>query len=216
MTRGNYRTVGKRVSIEFEERRSKFIAHVVPVKEENEAIEFINKMKSEYWDATHNVYAYCVGEGSLMSVRYSDDGEPQGTAGMPVLEAIRKNDLRDVCIVVTRYFGGIMLGAPGLVRAYGKSAVLGIEAAGIVEMIYCDKMEATIEYGFLDKIQYILEQRGYITDSIDYGQDVKIRVCVQEGRMEEFTDLITDVTSGACLLEKVGEGYLPRPLQIGS
>jgi uncharacterized YigZ family protein len=211
----SYRTVLNNVSIDFEERKSRFIAHVCPVTMEEEAVSFINNLKTRYWDATHNVYAYCVGEGSLMAVRYSDDGEPQGTAGLPVLEVIKKNSLRDVCIVVTRYFGGIMLGAPGLVRAYGKSASLGVEASEIVEMIPCDVMEVTVEYNFSDKIRYVLNQQDYIIDDIEFGQDVKIKVMVPIGRVD-FSPLMTDITSGACLIEKTGEGYFARSLQNDS
>jgi uncharacterized YigZ family protein len=211
-----YKTVEKNVSVNFEERKSRFIAHVRPVKTEEEAVDFISHIKSEFWDATHNVYAWCVGEGGCMASRYSDDGEPQGTAGLPVLEVIRKNSLRDVCIVVTRYFGGILLGAPGLVRAYGKSASLGVAAAGITEMIPCDIADLIVEYNIFDRVQYVLGQKGYIIQDVNYGQDVRIKLLVPEGGFNEFSDLIVDMTNNACLVDKSGKTYFSRSLQNNS
>ena len=123
-----YTTVKKPASAELIEKRSRFIGYVKPVKTQEEAVAFINEIKSKHWDATHNVYAYVIrGEGIS---RYSDDNEPQGTAGIPVLDAIRKRDITDCVVVVTRYFGGTLLGAGGLVRAYSASAKAGIDAAG--------------------------------------------------------------------------------------
>lgn len=209
----NYKTVAKNVSVEFYERKSRFIAHVTPVNTEEEAISFINSIKTKYWDATHNVYAYCVGEGAMMAARYSDDGEPQGTAGLPVFEVIRKNQLQNICIVVSRYFGGILLGASGLVRAYGKSASLGVEEAGIIEIIQCWKIDVIVEYGFFDKLQHVLNQQQHMIDNVEYGQDVKVSVMVEEENIEDFSKMVTDITSGACLMERAGKGYYKRPLQ---
>jgi len=126
-----YKTISKEATVEMEEKKSRFIANVKPVSSEEEALEFINNIRAKYWDATHNVYAYYI-SGENIIQRFSDDGEPSGTAGMPVLEVIKRMELKDLVVVVTRYFGGILLGASGLVRAYSKSAALGIEAAGIV------------------------------------------------------------------------------------
>ena len=120
----DYKTVQKSSNDEFVEKRSRFIGYCTPVKSEQEAVDFINAKRSEHWNATHNVYAYSLREGNIK--RYSDDGEPSGTAGMPVLEVITNNDVFDVCIVVTRYFGGVLLGTGGLVRAYSKGAKLAL------------------------------------------------------------------------------------------
>ncbi|HOQ06313.1 MAG TPA: YigZ family protein, partial [Clostridiales bacterium] len=129
--RKDYLTVSKEAVAEIEEKKSRFIATVRPVSSEQEAQDFINRLKARYWDATHNVYAYYICAGNVVQ-KFSDDGEPSGTAGLPVLEAIKKTGVQDVAVVVTRYFGGTLLGASGLVRAYGRSAALGIDAAGIV------------------------------------------------------------------------------------
>ena len=130
-----YKTIRLREEAEFIERRSRFIGHACPVKTEEEAVAFINEMKAKYWDASHNVYAYCLREGQIK--RYSDDGEPQGTAGIPVLDVLQKSGVVDTAVVVTRYFGGILLGAGGLVRAYSHGASIALEAAGIVTMGLC-------------------------------------------------------------------------------
>ena len=126
----DYKTVQKSSNDEFVEKRSRFIGYCTPVKSEQEAVDFINAKRSEHWNATHNVYAYSLREGNIK--RYSDDGEPSGTAGMPVLEVITNNDVFDVCIVVTRYFGGVLLGTGGLVRAYSKGVKLALQASKIV------------------------------------------------------------------------------------
>lgn len=140
----SYRTVAREAREMMIERKSRFISTVRPVKTESEALELISQMRSEYYDATHNVYAYIIGDGNIM--RYSDDGEPSGTAGVPVLEVLRKEGLIDVAVVVTRYFGGIMLGAGGLVRAYGSSAKLGVDAAKIVTRTLCDIVKVSCDY----------------------------------------------------------------------
>ena len=125
-----YKTVEFENSDEFIEKKSKFIGYVKPVKTQEEATEFINKIKSKHWDATHNVYAYVLQENNIQ--RYSDDGEPSGTAGVPVLDVILKSNLVDVCVVVTRYFGGTLLGAGGLVRAYSHGSKIAVEAGNII------------------------------------------------------------------------------------
>ena len=135
-----YRTVAAEAFAEFEEKKSKFIATVKPVASEEEAAAFISGLKSRYWNASHNVYAYYICGDNILQ-KFSDDGEPSGTAGLPVLEAVRKLAVQDVAVVVTRYFGGTLLGAAGLVRAYGRSATLGIEAAGIIKKQLCIKAD---------------------------------------------------------------------------
>jgi len=141
----DYKTVYKYAQAEIEEKKSRFIASVKPVNSAAEAVDFINIFKTKYWDATHNVYAYHIGGNNIVQ-RYSDDGEPSGTAGIPVLEIIKKMELEDLAIVVTRYFGGTQLGASGLIRAYGKSAAAGIEAAQIIFNKLCERLIITVEY----------------------------------------------------------------------
>ena len=136
------------------EKKSQFIAIAVPINSEEEALEIIKQRKKKYADATHNVYAYTLGDGTLS--RYSDDAEPQGTAGMPALNAIRMSGITDVCVVITRYFGGILLGAGGLVRAYGKSAAMGIESAHPIEMLYCSIYVVKCDYSTYGKLEYLI------------------------------------------------------------
>ena len=157
-----FRTVLKEASVEMEEKKSRFIASVKPVASEEEALEFISCMKAKYWDASHNVYAYLV-EGETTAQRFSDDGEPSGTAGMPVVEVIKRMEVQDLVVVVTRYFGGTLLGAAGLIRAYRKSASLGIEAAGIVKRLLCVEMSVVMEYSLLGKVQNLI-----VLDKVNY------------------------------------------------
>ncbi|HEX3029136.1 MAG TPA: YigZ family protein, partial [Clostridia bacterium] len=140
-----YKTVLKQSVAETEEKKSRFIASVKPVKTEDEALEFINGLKSKYWDASHNVYSYYVGGNNIVQ-RFSDAGEPSGTAGLPILEVIKRMEVQDLVVVVTRYFGGTLLGAAGLIRAYSKSASLGIEAAVVVKRLQCRTISLIVEY----------------------------------------------------------------------
>ena len=130
-----YKTIGARASDEFVEKKSRFIGHICPVTMQQEALDFIQSLKTKYWDATHNVYAYVLRDGQIR--RYSDDGEPQGTAGIPTLDVLLKEGLTDCCVVVTRYFGGTLLGAGGLVRAYSHACKLAVDAGGVVTMALC-------------------------------------------------------------------------------
>jgi len=131
-----YKTVLNHAVYEIDEKKSRFIASVKPVSTEDEAIRFINDLKSKYWDATHNVYAYTIGKNDEVQ-KFSDDGEPSGTAGKPVLETIKSKGIKNVLVVITRYFGGTLLGAGGLIRAYSESASLGLDKAGIIKVVKC-------------------------------------------------------------------------------
>lgn len=204
--KSQYKTVSIEAHVEFEEKKSKFIAHVLPAKTEEEAVGFINFQKSKYWDATHNVYAYVIGENSIQ--RYSDDGEPSGTAGIPVLEVIKKRGLQDVVVVVTRYFGGIMLGAGGLVRAYGTSASQGIEGAIPITREQCVEMVVTVEYSLLGKIQNFITANSYILGDIKYLQDVEIKIYIKKGQEEEFHSKIIEETNANCLIEHGNSLYI--------
>ena len=148
----DYKTVAREASDEFVEKRSRFIGYVKPVKTEEEAVAFINQKRSEHWDARHNVYAYSLREGNIK--RYSDDGEPSGTAGMPVLDVIVKNEIYDVCVVVTRYFGGVLLGTGGLVRAYSQGSKIALESGGIVLMQSCSLCGVSCSYNRYGKVSY--------------------------------------------------------------
>ncbi len=202
-----YKTVLCEAADEIEEKKSRFIATVKPIKTEEEAIEFINSLKSKYWNARHNVYAYSLG-GNTIIQRYSDDGEPSGTAGMPIIEVIKRMGVENLVVVVTRYFGGILLGASGLIRAYSKSASLGIEAAQIVVKKLCVEIIIITEYTMFGKIRNLIMVNDYPIKDIKYEQDVEITVYIGVSDKQDFVDLITDVSNGQVLIEIGKKGYI--------
>ena len=185
--------------------KSTFIGYAKPIKSEEEAIEFVNEIKKKHKDATHNVWAYTVGK-SMNIQRYSDDGEPQGTAGIPTLEVIKKEDLRDVVIVVTRYFGGVKLGAGGLVRAYTKGAKIGIEAAKPIEKVLYKPVGIKIDYNQLGKVQNEIMNMGYFIKDTVYEDNVEIIVYSRVSEVENITSKIIDITSATAQI-KIGEEF---------
>ncbi len=207
-----YNTVLKHAVAELEEKKSRFIASVMPVSSEEEALNFINEIKTKNWDATHNVYSYYIGGSSIIQ-RFSDDGEPSGTAGLPILEVIKRMEVRDLVVVVTRYFGGTLLGAAGLVRAYGKSASLAIEEAEIITKKLCTEVSIMVEYDLFGKVQNMLISKDYIIKEIIYEQDVEIIVFVDEGRMEDLTKLVNEVTNARCIIEPGNKNYISLDAQ---
>lgn len=203
-----YKTVLEENRAEMIEKKSRFIASVKPVTTEQEAIDFINARKAEFRDATHNVYAYVISENNIC--RYSDDGEPGGTAGVPTLEVINKEGLTDIVVVVTRYFGGTLLGAGGLVRAYGKSAKLGVVAAKITEKIYCHKISMDISYDWLGKIRYIIENGDYILGDVQYADTVTVTAFVKYDLLDQLLKEIEDATNAQVVPAVCGEMYVDR------
>lgn len=201
----NYRTIKKEAEAEIIEKKSRFIAHVRPVTSEQAVLDMIGELKSKYWNATHNVYAYHIKENNIQ--RYSDDGEPSGTAGVPVLEVIKKEGLVDIAVVITRYFGGTLLGAGGLVRAYTKAAKEGIDSAGILLMQLCGVYQITINYDLLGKVQYAILERDEIINHIDYQENVILEVFVQQ--KQGFVEALMDATSGRIKIEKTDEKFIP-------
>ncbi len=201
--RKDYLTVSKEAVAETEEKKSRFIATVRPVASEEEAQAFINGLKAKYWNATHNVYAYYICADTVLQ-KFSDDGEPSGTAGLPVLEAIKKLDVQDCAVVVTRYFGGTLLGASGLVRAYGKCAALGIEAAGIVRKQLCAQADILLDYSMLGKLQAVAAAEGYMIKDIVHAEDVTMQIYVPVDEVEAFTAIITEASNGRALIS-IGE-----------
>lgn len=200
-----YTTVKQEAHVEFEEKRSLFIGHAIHVESEEDAAAFVKNIKKQYADATHNVWAYHLKGGII--ARYSDDGEPQGTAGMPVLEAIRKSGVDDVCIVVTRYFGGILLGAGGLVRAYSHSAVIAIEGAEIVTYEpYCE-YELTCGYSEYQKYSNIFGLFGVVIDSTDFAVDVTVHFAVKRTQGEALLRKISEVGYGRDVPQFLGERF---------
>lgn len=201
-----YFTVKDEANDEFEEKKSVFIGHVKRVYTEDEAKAFINKIRSEHNQARHNVYAYMIGENKGIQ-RYSDDGEPQGTGGIPVLDVLKKNDVTDVVAVVTRYFGGILLGKGGLVRAYSHGAALAVKKAGIVEKVKGCVLEITVDYDMLGKIQYAFEQKNWHIEDTEYSDKVKIIMYSEASKLQEITKTVTEVTSGRSIHSTSDEEY---------
>jgi len=201
-----YFTIKDEVSAQFEEKKSVFIGHIKRIYNEDEAKEFISKIKSEHREARHNVYAYVIGENMGIQ-RYSDDGEPQGTGGIPVLEVIKKNEITDAVVVVTRYFGGILLGKGGLVRAYSKGAALAVSEGGIVEKVKGLVVDIILDYDMLGKVQYLFEQNLWHTENIDYTDKVKLTMYCPKDIIEVVQSSIIENTNGKCEITIGDEDY---------
>lgn len=190
----DYLTLKKEAEAEFTEKRSRFIGYCKPVATEQEAIDFINQIRQKHRDARHNVYAYIVNDNGNLSQRYSDDGEPQGTGGMPVLDVLAKKGITNACIVVTRYFGGILLGVPGLVRAYGKAASKAVEEAGILEVIKCHEIVVTMPYNLYDKVNNYFQKRELAAKDSQFGEDVTIKFDVPVALCEGIEKDVINLT----------------------
>ena len=189
-----YKTVLNEADDEFVVKKSRFIGYVKPVRTADEAVAFINSIKSKHWDATHNVYAYVLRDGQTR--RYSDDGEPQGTAGIPVLDVLLKEELTDVCVVATRYFGGIMLGAGGLVRAYSHTAKIAVDAGTIITMALCKIAKVTCDYNFYGRLTPLIAQAGGIVENTEYADNVTVTFRIHEAAYEKLSLDIIDKSFG--------------------
>ena len=201
----DYKTVQNESNSEFTEKRSRFIGYCKPVKTEQEAVDFINSRRSEHWNATHNVYAYSLREGNIK--RYSDDGEPSGTAGMPVLDVITKNEIYDVCIVVTRYFGGVLLGTGGLVRAYSQGAKVALDAGNVVMMQSCLMCQARCSYNQYGKVSSLIMEIGATIDDTVYEADVLIKFHIKPEYLDKLNKQLADATSGEIQAVSDSENY---------
>ena len=201
----SYKTIRSRADETFEEKKSVFIGHAAPVTTEAEALAFLNEIRAAYPDARHNVYAYVLRENGTM--RYSDDREPQGTAGMPVLNVLRKAEITDTAVVVTRYFGGILLGTGGLVRAYTQAAKMAVEAGGIVLRAKLSMLSVTCTYADYQKITPYLSAEQLRIDDTAFGADVTVCVAMPVENKEEFFRCITEVTNGRARLLEKGERF---------
>ena len=201
----DYKTVLENASDEFVEKRSRFIGYCKPVKTEQEAIDFINEKRSEHWNDTHNVYAYSLREGNIK--RYSDDGEPSGTAGMPVLDVIVKNEIFDVVVVVTRYFGGVLLGTGGLVRAYSHGSKIAVEAAKPVIMQNCLVCEARCAYNQYGKVSSLIIGVGAAVDDTVYESDVLVKFHIKPDLLGTLNKKLADATSGEVTVGQKDEQY---------
>ena len=195
------RTLARRASAEMTERKSVFIGTAAPVTSEEEARALIEEMRRKYHDATHNVYAYILNGGAV--ARYSDDGEPQGTAGVPMLNVLKMSGATDLCVVVTRYFGGILLGAGGLVRAYSAAAKLAIDTAGIVTMTDFAILKIRCSYSEYQKLTVQLARFGATEDGTEFLSDVTVTVGIENSRAEELIASVSEWTNGRASAEIV-------------
>lgn len=187
--------------------KSRFIGHVARVETEEEAQQFIQEIKKKHNAATHNCSAYMIGEHDQIQ-KANDDGEPSGTAGVPILEVLKKKNLKDTVVVVTRYFGGIKLGAGGLIRAYGNATTEALQGSGIVKRQLMQGISITVEYTLLGKLENVLRQSDYILETINYQEKVEFIVYVKTGEEDSFQDWIVDLTSDQATLLQTDKKYV--------
>lgn len=204
----DYKTVAGEYSAEFVEKRSRFIGYIAPAGTPEEAADFINSIRAKHWDATHNVYAWALRDGQQS--RYSDDGEPQGTAGLPVLGVLQKSGLTDAVIVVTRYFGGILLGGGGLVRAYSHSAALAVEGAQVLDMRLCRVFTVDSDYTLYGKITRMLPKFDIVQQNIEFGASVVLTLAALPEDYDAFCRELTEASAGSVSPVLIGEEYLNR------
>ncbi len=186
------------------EKKSRFIAHIIPVETEEEALENIESLKKEYWDARHNCYAFVLGANNEVQ-RFSDDGEPQGTAGKPILEVLLNKNVHNTLILVTRYFGGTLLGTGGLIRAYGQAALEGLKDAEIQEVFEGVAFELSVDYESIGKIKYNMVQFGVGDAEEEYGEGVTLKIQMKKADFEKFKTSVIDATSGKAEFSDVKE-----------
>lgn len=201
-----YKTVFEGGTAEIEEKKSRFIATVRPVETEEEALLFIEEMRKKYWDASHNCYVYSVGENREFT-RCSDDGEPSGTAGRPMLDVLLGQEIYNTAVVVTRYFGGTLLGTGGLVRAYSKAVQEGLGSSRVIEKKYGISLEIVTDYTGIGKIQYIAGERKIPVLDSEYTDKVKLRLLVPLGDVSEVQKAVTEATCGRADMRKEKDLY---------
>ena len=201
----NYYTIKSPATASFIEKRSEFIGNIMPVKSNSEAVDFINIIRGEHRKAKHNVYAYILQNDNIS--RYSDDGEPQGTAGIPVIKVLQKRQLTDVCIVVTRYFGGILLGGGGLVRAYSHCASITCDSAKIMNMCLCRHLTLKMDYNMYGKISYYLPKFQTITINTTFTAEAVLELLVLSEKCNALISEITDISNGTVSIISGNETY---------
>ena len=194
---------------EFYEKKSHFIGRVWPVETEEEALARIQEMKKQHYDATHNCWAYIIKDGA---VRFSDDGEPGGTAGMPMLQVLQREGLYNIVCVVTRYFGGILLGAGGLVRAYTKGAKIAVDAAGKSMKRVWTALYIPIPYSYYERVKLEVEAFGGILRDTQFGADIELEVLMPEAQAQPFLDRLTDLSAGTIEGMEIGQEYKAFPV----
>lgn len=205
-----YKVLLEAGSAELVEKKSRFIATLRICQEESQAVAFIEEMKKKYWDARHNCSAFVIGEKAQLT-RCSDDGEPSGTAGRPMLETLLGSGVRNVCVVVTRYFGGVLLGTGGLVRAYTQAVQMGLEASKIGRMAHGERLLITTDYNGIGKILYLLGKWEITPVNSEYGADVTVEILVEGTRAEALKKEIVEATNAKAGIEKLEELYFVAP-----
>ncbi len=201
----SYKTIKNEAHIEYIIKKSRFIGHIKPVTTQEEALSFIQEISKKYWDATHNVYAYILRNGGIK--RFSDDGEPQGTAGIPSLDVLEKSGITDCVVVVTRYFGGIMLGAGGLVRAYSHSASLAVNAAEPITIAICAKLKIKCDYNFYGKLASLIPESGGIIEDTAYEDNVTVTFRLPLSYVDSFNSKLIDCSNGKYNADKIDEFF---------
>lgn len=196
---------------ELTEKRSRFIGHIWSVKTEEEAKALINQTKAKYHDARHNCWCCIIREGGIL--RYADDGEPQGTAGQPMLETLRHQGIEDVLCIVTRYFGGILLGPGGLARAYSQTAKLALAAAGVSEMLLYQRVEIDCPYSLFERVKNEIDAFTGVIENAAYGAEITIEAYFPENQTDHFCRRLTDMTAGAVTGTITGEKYIAVPVK---
>ena len=206
----SYKVPARDAECVFVEKKSRFIGRIWVTETEEEALEHLKAMRQQHWDATHNVYAYIIHGGPT---RYSDDGEPQGTAGMPVLEVLRGSGVENVCCVVTRYFGGTLLGTGGLVRAYGKAARDALSEAGIALKQLWKRLDLILPYSYYERLLQELERFGGVVAGTEYGADICLHLLLPANRTADFSARVTDLTRGAVAPMEIGAEFRAVPTE---
>lgn len=200
-----YRTVKEKANDEYVIKHSRFIGYCCPVSSKEDAEAFISSVKSKHWDATHNVYAYIIREGNVK--RYSDDGEPQGTAGVPVLSVLEKEDVTDTCVVVTRYFGGILLGGGGLVRAYSHTAKIAIDKGQIITMAKAKELKIICDYTFYGKLEAFLRSENVVILNSDFADNVTVIFRIKDSLYQSFLAKLTELSNGKLSVDILNENF---------
>lgn len=200
-----YKTIRSRCEVRFVEKKSEFIGYLCPVETEEEAIAFVNEIRAMHRKATHNCYAYIVRENN--TARHSDDGEPSGTAGVPIFDVLQKSGVTNIACVVTRYFGGVLLGGGGLVRAYSRGTSIALESAEIIELFIAFKIRITVDYALYQKVSSVISEFGAVVLESIFETDVKISIYVKEEQTEKFKETIIDNCNGNVVVDIIQKEY---------
>ena len=207
---GSYKTVKHAASDEFIVNKSRFIGHAAPCDTEEAALAFLRSVREKHKDASHNCYAYVIGENAGI-MRYSDDGEPGGTAGLPMMEVLKQREVVNCCVVVTRYFGGILLGAGGLVRAYTKGCAIALDAAEVSVMEMSRRCLIDVPYPLWDRVRHGLSSLPQITESTEFGASVQATLLVRQRDFDVVLQSLTQLTEGRLDALPLDECYFPWP-----